>query len=119
MRIAWNGNHMEIGVTRGVRVALTADNEPLCRGGSVEEALPFAMLRVESETGERQEFLRRWVKAANARIKGDELEARVEKAFKREYGPREKYAAKVPPALAESWREKGRNEIRERLKPKV
>ena len=110
---------MEIGVTRGVRVALTADSEPLCRGASVEVALPYAMLRVESETGERQEFLRRWVKAAIAQIKNDELEARVDRVFKEEYGPREKYAAKVPPVLAESWRENGRNEIRERLKPKV
>ena len=33
---------MEMGVAKGVRIALNADNEPSCRGASLEEALLHA-----------------------------------------------------------------------------
>jgi hypothetical protein len=109
---------MEIGVAPGIRVAMSADNAPVCRGASIEAALPYAQAKVIVTTGEQQDFLRQWVKAAEKQIENDQLEARVDTQYKREYEPRERYGAKLPVVMREGWKQHIRDEIRNNLKPK-
>jgi urocanate hydratase len=108
---------MEIGVGPGIRITLNADNEPQCRGARVEDALPCAERKLRVATGEQRDFLRQWVKAARKQIGIDQLEARVDKEYKKEYEPREKYGAKLPALVREGVKEDIRNEIRKKLKP--
>jgi urocanate hydratase len=96
---------------------MNADNQAVCRGATIEEALPHAQTKVVLTTGEQQEFLRQWIKAARKQIENDQLEARVDKQYKKEYEPREKYGAKLPPIVREGWKEHIRAEIRTKLKP--
>ena len=108
---------MEIGVAPGIRVLLNSDDEPLCRGACIQEALPHAEMKMVATTGEQRDFLRRWVKAARKQIENDQLEARVDKEYKRDFAPREKYGAKLPLPVREGWKEHIRDEIRKKLKP--
>jgi hypothetical protein len=48
---------MEIGVAPGIHAALNTDSEPRCRGASVEQALVYAAMKLEEETGDRRDFL--------------------------------------------------------------
>jgi hypothetical protein len=109
---------METGVGPGTRVALNADNEPSCRGASIEKALLYAEVKVHQTTGETKDFLGRWIKTARKQIQNDQLEARVDKQYKREYEPHEKHGAKLHAPIREGFKEHLRDEIRNKLKPK-
>ena len=108
---------MEIGVAPGIRVGLTAGNDPFSRGATIEEALPHAQIKAASETGERRDFLLRWVQAATRQIKNDQLEARIDKQYKKLYEPGEKYIAKLSLPIRDGCKEHIRDQIRQKLKP--
>jgi hypothetical protein len=59
---------MEMGVAKGVRIALNADNEPSCRGASLEEALLHAEAKAAESTGEKRDFLLTWIEKARKQI---------------------------------------------------
>lgn len=110
---------MEIGIAPGMRVMLSVDGEPLCRGArSIECALPHARLKARSTTGDQQEFLLKWIEAANKRIEEDDLNARVESEYAKEYSSVEKYAKKLPDYARQPAEDFMRERIRKRLDPK-
>jgi hypothetical protein len=109
---------MEIGVAPGVRITFNADHEPLCRGATIEEALAFAEEKAQSATGERQLFLLKWIEAAKKRIEVDDLDALVDRKYKKEYASVEKHAKTLPAFARKPVEDFMRERIRKELKTK-
>jgi hypothetical protein len=109
---------MEIGVAPGIRITLNADNEPLCRGASLEEALPHAEEKATSVNAMQRDFILRWIEAAKRKLEIDDLDARVDTAYKKEFAAGEKHAKKLPDFLRKTAEDFMRERIRNRLKPR-
>ena|ERR1700693_686546 len=112
---------MEIGVGPGIRIYLNADNEPRCRGASNKDALSHAytkLVKMEHEEGqdEQCDIIRQWIKAVYTEIAGENLEARVDKEYKKEYERFEKHGEKLPVVVRERVKEDNRQKIRDKLK---
>ena len=106
------------GVWQGIGVALNAHNQPVCYGASMEEAIPYAVMKAKSTTGEVRDSLLQWIKTAMEQIKKDRLEARVDKEYKERYEALEgKHFAKYSTLVRELHSEALRNEIRKNLRP--